>query len=146
MGGEQGLCGSRPEANSLHALAWLMPAAFTVHIGEEFFGGFQSYVIARMHGPPMGDTAFLINNAVFMTILLALSIQVSRRPSRTSAFLLMCWASGNLFWDFLVHLGYTVGTGMRRLSRAPAGRTLRGILAIGAITATDFSGQKSRVD
>jgi Protein of unknown function with HXXEE motif len=48
---------------------------------------------------------------VFMAILLALSIWASASTSRLSAFLLMCWASGNLFWDFLVHLGYTVGTG-----------------------------------
>lgn len=97
---------------SFTRLLWLMPAAYALHIGEEYFGGFQRYVISEMGGPPMRDVPFLINNAVFMAILLALSVRASRRPSPRSAFLLMCWASGNLFWDFLVHLGYTVGTGV----------------------------------
>lgn len=91
---------------------WLMPAAFALHICEEFFGGFQRYVVTEMAGPPMPDVPFLIDNAMFMAILLALSLQASRRPSPRSAFLLMCWASGNLFWDFLVHIGYTIGTGV----------------------------------
>jgi uncharacterized protein with HXXEE motif len=32
----------------------------------------------------------------------------SQSKSRLSAFLLMVWASGNLFWDFFAHLIYTV--------------------------------------
>jgi hypothetical protein len=92
-------------------MLWLMPAAFAAHIAEEFFGGFSHYVVAAMGGDPMPSPQFLLNNTLFMAILLTLSLWASRRPSRLSAFLVMAWGSGNLFWDFFVHLIYTVATG-----------------------------------
>jgi hypothetical protein len=92
-------------------ILWLMPAAFALHICEEGFGGFTRYVVEEMHGSPMPGPLFLVNNAVFMAILVWLSVWATRSRSRSSAFLLMAWASGNLFWDFLVHLGYTISTG-----------------------------------
>jgi hypothetical protein len=92
-------------------IIWLMPAAFALHICEEGFGGFTRYVVEEMHGSEMPGPLFLLNNAVFMAILVGLSIWATRSRSRESAFLLMAWASGNLFWDFLVHLGYTISTG-----------------------------------
>jgi hypothetical protein len=106
----------RPTAfrlQSIHfrALLWLMPAAFALHICEEGFGGFTRYVVEQMHGSEMPGPLFLLNNAVFMTILIGLSIWATHSRSTRSAFFLMAWASGNLFWDFLVHLGYTVFTG-----------------------------------
>jgi hypothetical protein len=92
-------------------ILWLMPAAFALHICEEGFGGFTRYVVDEMHGSEMPGLLFLLNNAVFMAILVGLSIWATSSRSRRSAFALMAWASGNLFWDFLVHLGYTISTG-----------------------------------
>ncbi len=89
-------------------ILWLMPAAFAIHIGEEWFGGFPGYVAQTLHGSTMSRPQFLVNNAAFMAILLVLSVWASRSTSRVSAVLLMAWASGNLFWDFFAHLIYTV--------------------------------------
>ena len=91
-----------------NSVLWLMPAAFAVHIVEEFTGGFAGYVAATLHGSVMTTPQFLINNAAFMAILVGLSIWAGRSKSRLSAFVLMAWASGNLFWDFFAHLTYTV--------------------------------------
>jgi hypothetical protein len=87
---------------------WLMPAAFAIHICEEWFGGFPGYIAKTLQGSPMSPEQFLINNAVFMALLLGLSVWASRSSSRVAAFLLMSWASGNLFWDFFAHLAFTV--------------------------------------
>jgi hypothetical protein len=87
---------------------WFMPAAFALHICEEWFGGFPGYVASTLHGSAMSPAQFLINNAAFMLLLVGLSIWASWSQSRTSAVLLMAWASGNLFWDFFAHLIYTV--------------------------------------
>jgi hypothetical protein len=43
-----------------------MPAAFAIHICEEWFGGFPGYVLATPRGS--------INNAAFMAILIGLCI------------------------------------------------------------------------
>jgi len=64
-----------------------------------------------MRGTDMPGPLFLLNNAVFMAILVGLSILTVQSGTRQSAFLLMSWASGNLFWDFLVHPGFTISTG-----------------------------------
>lgn len=92
-------------------LLWLMPIAYAIHICDEWFSGFPRYVVDHMGGSPMPPGMFFINNAVFMAILLALSVWASRSTSRLSAFVLMSWASGNLICNFFVHLGYTVWTG-----------------------------------
>jgi hypothetical protein len=62
----------------------------------------------NLRGSPMSPELFLINNAVFMAVLVGLSVWASQGTVRLSAFLLMLWASGNLFWDFFAHLTYTV--------------------------------------
>lgn len=90
---------------------WLMPAAFALHIVEEYVGGFPAWVGTQMHGS-MTVPMFDINNAVFMAILLALTAWAWKSRSRLSAFLCLGWASGNLFWDFFVHLLTTVFQGV----------------------------------
>jgi Protein of unknown function with HXXEE motif len=95
---------------SFKNLLWLMPGSFALHIADEWFNDFTGYVVREMHGDAMPHRQFLLNNAIFMTIMLCLSAWAARSRSRASAFLLMSWASGNLFWDFLVHLFYTVHT------------------------------------
>jgi hypothetical protein len=101
----------RFESIHFRTILWLMPAAFALHICEEGFGGFTRYVVEEMHGSEMPGPLFLLNNAIFMAILIGLAIWATRSRSTRSAFFLMGWATGNLFWDFLVHLGYTVFTG-----------------------------------
>lgn len=88
-------------------LIWLMPAVFAVHIVEEYGAGFPGWV-STMFGQPMAPDTFLFNNAGFMVILLGLTIWAAARPSALSAFLLLSWASGNLFWNFVFHLATTV--------------------------------------
>ncbi len=88
-------------------LIWLMPAVFAVHIVEEYGAGFPGWVSA-MFGQPMAPQAFLVNNAGFMVVLLGLTGWAARRPSALSAFVLLSWASGNLFWNFVFHLATTV--------------------------------------
>lgn len=82
---------------------WLMPAVFAPHIAEEYFGGFPDWV-THVLGASFNNLAFALNNLAFMLILLALTFWTSRTRSRMAAFLLICWASGNLFWDGLFHI------------------------------------------
>lgn len=104
------MSGSSGNANcfAFRRILWLMSAAFAAHICEEWFGGFPGYVAETLHGSAMSPQQFLLNNAGFMFLLAGLSIWASRSTSRISAFILMVWASGNLFWDFFAHLVYTV--------------------------------------
>lgn len=88
------------------SLIWLMPASFAPHILEEFTAGFPDWVTHTL-GSPMSAGGFLLNNAVFMAILLGLTVWAWRRPSALSAFVLLSWASGNLFWNFVFHLATT---------------------------------------
>lgn len=92
-------------------LLWWMPCVYAIHIGDEWFSGFPRYVVDHMGGQPMPPVLFFINNAFFMLVLLALCTWASRSTSRLSAFVLMSWASGNLFWNFIAHLFFTVKTG-----------------------------------
>ncbi|SMF72399.1 Protein of unknown function with HXXEE motif-containing protein [Tistlia consotensis] len=87
-------------------LVWLMPACYLPHIVEEFASGFPHWVVATLGGA-MTERGFLVNNAGFMALLLGLTAWASFRPSRLSAFLLLSWASGNLFWNFVFHLSTT---------------------------------------
>jgi hypothetical protein len=91
---------------------WLMPLVYLPHIWEEFQAHFPRYITEVMHGTPMPPWLFLLNNALFMLILLGLCSWASRSRTQLSAFVLMSWASGHLFWDFTLHLGYTAWTGV----------------------------------
>ncbi len=86
---------------------WAMPAAYALHICEEYGTGFPAWMNQHMHAS-MTNPAFLLNNALFMAILLSLSTWASLGTSRLSAFLFLGWASGNLFWNFIFHLATTV--------------------------------------
>jgi hypothetical protein len=94
---------SRP---AFRRLVWLMPACYLPHIAEELASGFPHWVVATLGGA-MTERGFLANNAAFMALLLGLTVWASLRPSRLSAFLLLSWASGNLFWNFVFHLTTT---------------------------------------
>ena len=87
-------------------LIWLMPAAFALHILEEYAGGFPSWV-TNVLGGSFNNRAFAINNAAFMVIMLGLTGWTSLSTSRLATFLLIVWASGNIFWDALFHITMT---------------------------------------
>lgn len=46
---------------------WLMPAAYLLHIVEEYLGGFPEWVTHDVHGR-FDDVAFALNNFAFMAI------------------------------------------------------------------------------
>jgi Protein of unknown function with HXXEE motif len=92
-------------------LIWLLPLSFAPHIAEEYAGDFSHYTAEAMGGFVMPAPVFLANNAVFMVVLLGLCSWAAFRPSPRSAFVLTCMASANTFWDFFVHLFFTVASG-----------------------------------
>ncbi|MBU6472692.1 MAG: HXXEE domain-containing protein [Alphaproteobacteria bacterium] len=94
---------ARGEAVSFYRLIWLMPAAFALHICEEWFGGFANWV-THVVGGEMSPSTFLVNNAGFMAVLVALTTLAGATRKGWAVFLLMFWASANLFWDFLFHV------------------------------------------
>src|ERR1700677_1501111 len=81
-----------------------MPAAFACHIVEEYVGGFPAWV-TNVVGGSMSVPMFIVNNAGFMAVLLALTAWSALARSRTANVVLITWASANLFWDFLFHVG-----------------------------------------
>ena len=92
---------------SFYRLIWLMPAAFAIHIAEEWFGGFAHWVSAIVGGA-MNPSGFLVNNAGFMAVLVGLTGLTAWSRAQWALFLLIFWASANLFWDFLFHLATVV--------------------------------------
>ncbi len=92
---------------SFQKVIWLLPLAYAVHIVEEYVGGFPDWVTDVVRGS-MDNRAFALNNALFMVILLGLTVWTSRTRSQFATFLLLTWASANIFWDFLFHLFTTV--------------------------------------
>jgi hypothetical protein len=80
-----------------------MPAAFALHIVEEYLGGFPAWV-THVLGGSFNNVAFAFNNAAFFVIMLGLTVWVGRSRSQLAVFLLIAWASGNIFWDGLFHV------------------------------------------
>lgn len=91
-------------------LIWLMPLAYAAHIGEETAAGFPAWAGAVL-GRSIGDGSFVLANALFLAVLLALTLWASLSTARIAAFVLMSWASGNLFWNFVFHLATTIAFG-----------------------------------
>ncbi|MGO9099243.1 MAG: HXXEE domain-containing protein, partial [Mycobacterium sp.] len=91
---------------SFRKVVWLMPAAYFLHIIEEYVGGFPAWVTHDVHGS-FDDTAFAVNNIAFMLILLTLVYVNYRESTPLRGVLLMVFASANLFWDALFHLVMT---------------------------------------
>ena len=89
---------------SFYRLIWLMPAAFACHIVEEYVGGFAGWV-TNVVGGSMSPPMFLVNNAGFMAVLLALTAWSAIARTAAANAVLITWASANLFWDFLFHVG-----------------------------------------
>ena len=87
-------------------IIWLMPAAYALHIIEEFAGNFPAWVTDDVHGK-FNYFAFDANNIMFMLVLLTLVTLNFRKTSTRKAFALTVFASANLFWDALFHLFMT---------------------------------------
>ena len=85
------------------SIIWLLPAAYILHIVEEYVGGFAVWV-TQVVGGSFNNLAFALNNAAFMMILLVLTAWTSRSTSGRAPFLLIVWASGNVFWDGVFHI------------------------------------------
>jgi hypothetical protein len=84
-------------------LIWLMPAAFALHIVEEYQGNFPVWV-THVLGGSFNYLAFAVNNAVFFAIMVGLTVWVGKSGSRLAVFFLIAWTSGNIFWDALFHV------------------------------------------
>jgi hypothetical protein len=84
-------------------IIWLLPAAYLLHIIEEYVGGFPAWVTHDVHGS-FDDTAFAVNNFAFMLILLTLVYVNYGKSTPLRGILLVVFASANLFWDALFHL------------------------------------------
>lgn len=84
-------------------IIWLMPAAYALHIVEEYAGNFPAWV-TNVVGGTFSYLGFDLNNLAFMVVLLVLVAINSRHPTRLRTFALVVFASANLFWDFLFHL------------------------------------------
>ena len=91
---------------SFRKVVWLMPAAYFLHIIEEYVGGFPAWVTHDVHGS-FNDAAFALNNVAFMLILLTLVYLNYRKSTLLRGILLVVFASANLFWDALFHLVMT---------------------------------------
>lgn len=63
------------------ALLWLLVAAFAIHVAEEWFAGFPTWV-ARIASQPMPGDAFLIINAVAM-LLMVIGVRAAIRDERS---------------------------------------------------------------
>jgi hypothetical protein len=87
-------------------IIWLLPAAYFLHIIEEYVGGFPAWVTHDVHGS-FNDAAFAVNNFAFMLILLTLVYANYRKSTPLRGVLLAVFASANLFWDSLFHLFMT---------------------------------------
>ena len=87
-------------------IIWLLPAAYFLHIVEEYVGGFPAWVTHDVHGT-FDDAAFAVNNFAFMVILLTLVYVNFRESTPLRGVLLVVFASANLFWDALFHLFMT---------------------------------------
>ncbi|POH58181.1 HXXEE domain-containing protein [Arthrobacter glacialis] len=87
-------------------IIWLMPAAYLLHIVEEYAGNFPAWVSEDVHGK-FNYFGFDTNNIMFMIVLLTLVTLNFRKASTRTAIALTVFASANLFWDALFHLFMT---------------------------------------
>lgn len=87
-------------------LIWLFPIVYVFHIIEESNG--FAYWVTNVLGGQMTLKPFLINNSIFMIVLLSLCF-ISRRQKKVwSTFLLFFWTSAQEFWNFIFHIYTTI--------------------------------------
>jgi hypothetical protein len=76
--------------------------SYALHILEES-NGFAGWVVGPLHGR-ISTGFFYLANAWFMGVLLLLTRLASRRRSRTAVGVLFFFASGQTFWDAVLHI------------------------------------------
>lgn len=86
----------------LTRLIWLFPIAYVFHIAEES-NGFANWV-TNVLGGQMTIKPFIINNSIFMLVLLTLCFTAARKQESWSTFLLFFWVSAQEFWNFIFHI------------------------------------------
>lgn len=90
------------ESTHFYRLLWLFAAAFGLHIIEES-AGFSAWVKNTLKGE-IEITAFYINNAGFMAVLVLLTALAGRKKNNLTLWLLFFWVSGQQFWNFIFHM------------------------------------------
>ncbi len=88
--------------NYFTRLIWLFPVVYVFHITEEA-NGFANWV-TNILGGQMTMKPFIINNSIFMLVLLTLCFIAARQQKPWSTFLLFFWVSAQEFWNFVFHI------------------------------------------
>lgn len=96
------LTGAAWEAENVYRLLFLFPAIFALHVVEESLG-FPRWVSGVLHGE-IGVSAFYINNAGFMAVLLGLCVACLRTRSRAALWALFLWTSGQQLCNAVFHV------------------------------------------
>ena len=92
-------------AARLRRTVWLAPAAYAIHLTEEW-GRFPDWVRAHL-APGFADASFVLVNAAAMTVLVSLTAAVTRSPSPATVFRFFAWIDFQIFWNALIHAGAT---------------------------------------
>ena len=82
--------------------AVFFPAIFALHIVEES-RGFPRWVSGVLHGE-MEVSAFYVNNAAFMIVLVGLCLVSLRTRSRAALWALFLWTSGQQLFNAVFHV------------------------------------------
>lgn len=125
-------------------LLWPFVPAFAVHVAEEWFAGFTTWV-AQVAGRPMSDAGFLAINAAGM-VLLVLAIRAAAR-AESNGWMAVAVAAAALI-NTVIHVAGALITGsyapgllsavilyvplgaltmIRAMGQAPAGTVARGV-------------------
>lgn len=90
------------ESENVYRLLFLFPAIFALHIVEES-RGFPRWVSGVLHGE-LEVSAFYVNNAAFMIVLLGLCLVSLRTRSRAALWALFLWTSGQQLCNAVFHV------------------------------------------
>lgn len=88
---------------SFYRLIWLLPAAFVLHLIEEYLTGYPAYAGA-VTGHAMNLSMFLGPNTLFVVIMALLTGWAAKTRNPGAIFWMLAWAAGNEFWNFIYHL------------------------------------------
>ncbi len=101
----------KPESQNsgLERLVWLFPLAYGFHIAEES-NGFPGWVRDELGGS-LTSSGFIVNNAVFMAVLIGLCLLATRQRAPWSWFFLFLFVSAQEFWNLVFHAYATVRFG-----------------------------------
>lgn len=87
---------------AFYRLIGLLPAAFALHVAEEYLTGYPAYA-GEVSGYPMALPMFLGSNILFILIMALLTGWAARTRQPNAIFWMMFWSAGNQFWNFVYH-------------------------------------------